>query len=241
MLCPCLSFGQGGAKGRLSVVFDLDWTLLNSTTEAMVQVDSTDTFSFDGKWYRIAHGTAESLKRLHDQGIEISLFSGGTSDRNDFAAKIIEEKIHQLGAKNFKFKHVLDLQDLVVASRDPKAKFTDRYKKELSRFFDINRTLIVDDLVGFSVKGQEKNLVWLGKTYNDRPRFDLQNIEAESSKSYSAPNLQEWKRDRNKIPTAVTNILKAKNLMQQRSVTLPEAFYYVDPYKSKFAMCGNLF
>ncbi len=75
------------------MVFDLDWTLLNSTTEVMVQADSKDTFAFEGKWYRIAHGTAESIIKLHNQGIEISIFSGGTAERNDFAAKLIEKQI----------------------------------------------------------------------------------------------------------------------------------------------------
>ena len=241
LLYPCLSFGQGITNARLSVVFDLDWTLLNSTTEAMVQADSAGTFSFEGKWYRIAFGTAEAIKKLHDQGIEVSIFSGGSSDRNEFAAKIIEKQIQDLGANKFNFKQILDLQDLLVVSDDPKARFADRYKKELSRYFDVNRTLIVDDMMGFSVKGQEKNLVWLGKTYNDRPRFDLQNIEAIDSKSYSAPDYSEWLRDRHKIITAVADILKAKSLMRKNKLSLPEAFYLVDPFKTKFPMCGNLF
>ena len=237
LLCPCLSFGQE----RLNVVFDLDWTLLNSTTEAMVQADSKDTFAFEGKWYRIAHGTAESIIKLHQQGFEISIYSGGTADRNDFAAELITKQIHALGVLDFKFKQVLDLSDLLVVSNDPTAKFVDRYKKELSRFFDITRTLIVDDMMNFAVKGQEKNMVWLGKTYLDRPRFELQTLEAPEGKAYSAPDLAEWNRDYNKIPNAVNDILKAKELMSQKQITLPEAFYFVDPYKTKFPMCGNLF
>lgn len=237
LLCPCLSFGQE----RLNVVFDLDWTLLNSTTEAMVQADSKDTFAFEGKWYRIAHGTAESIIKLHQQGFEISIYSGGTADRNDFAAELIIKQIHALGVSDFKFKQVLDLSDLLVVSEDPNARFSDRYKKELSRFFDITRTLIVDDMMTFAVKGQEKNMVWLGKTYLDRPRFDLLSLEDPAGKSYSAPNLEEWIRDYNKIKIAVENIIKARDLMNQKQISLPEAFYYVDPFKTKFPMCGNLF
>ncbi|AZZ36103.1 hypothetical protein CIK05_04615 [Bdellovibrio sp. qaytius] len=242
LLCPCLSFGQGHSNARLGVVFDLDWTLLNSTTQAMVQAEPINTFQYEGKWYRITYGVAQAIKKLHDQGIEVSLFSGGTSERNDFAAKIIEQQVNDLlERRDFKFKQILDLQDLLVVSQDPQARFADKYKKELSRFFDIEHTLIVDDMMAFSVKGQEKNLVWLGKTYNDRPRFELQNIEALESTVYSAPNYDEWIRDRNKIATAVTDILKAKEIMNQRNISFPDAFYTVDPYKTKFPMCGNLF
>jgi hydroxymethylpyrimidine pyrophosphatase-like HAD family hydrolase len=241
LLYPCLSFGHGNTNERLGVVFDLDWTLLNSTTEAMVQADPAGTFSFEGKWYRIAYGTAQAIKKLHDQGIDISIFSGGSSERNEFAAKIIEKQIQDLGVSDFKFNQILDLHDLLVVSQDPNARFADRYKKELSRYFDVKRTLIVDDMTGFSVSGQEKNLVWLGKTYNDRPRFELQDIEAAESKSYSAPDYNEWRRDRNKIITAVSDILKAEALMREKSISLPDAFYMVDPYKTKFPMCGNLF
>ncbi len=238
LLYPCLSFGQG----RLNVVFDLDWTLLNSTTEAMVQAEPSGTFSFEGKWYRIAHGTAESIKKLHEQGIDVSLFSGGGSERNDFAAKIIQQQVNELiGNNEFQFKQVLDLHDLLVVSTDPNARFAEKYKKELSRFFDVERTLIVDDMMAFSVKGQEKNLVWLGKTYNDRPRFELQSSESAEAKAYSAPDFLEWLRDYNKIITAVADILKAKAIMQKSNISLPEAFYRVDPFKNKFPMCGNLF
>ncbi|MES2801956.1 MAG: hypothetical protein V4654_05650 [Bdellovibrionota bacterium] len=242
MLYPCLSFGQGSTNARLHVVFDLDWTLLNSTTEAMVKAEPAGTFTFEGKWYRIAHGTAEAIKKLHEQGIDVSLFSGGSSERNEFAAKLIQQQVNELLKNNeFQFKQVLDLQDLLVVSEDPKARFAEKYKKELSRFFDIERTLIVDDMMAFSVKGQEKNLVWLGKTYNDRPRFDLQNIESIESKNYSAPDFSEWQRDYYKIVTAVTDILKATLIMQKNNVSLPEAYYTVDPFKTKFPMCGNLF
>lgn len=238
LLYPCLSFGQG----RLNVVFDLDWTLLNSTTEAMVQAEPTGTFTFEGKWYRIVHGTAESIKKLHEQGIEVSLFSGGSSERNEFAAKIIQQQVNDLlGSSEFQFKQILDLHDLLVVSNDPNARFAEKYKKELSRFFDIERTLIVDDMTAFSVNGQEKNLVWLGKTYNDRPRFELQSSESAESKDYSAPDFSEWQRDYHKIITAVTDILRAKSIMQKHNISLPEAFYMVDPFKNKFPMCGNLF
>lgn len=238
MLYPCLSFGQG----PLNVVFDLDWTLLNSTTEAMVQAEPAGTFQFEGHWYRIAYGTAQAIKKLHEQGIEISIFSGGSSARNEFAANLIQLQVNELlENKNFQFKHVLDLDNLLVVSTDPKARFTEKYKKELSQFFDIERTLLVDDMTGFSVKGQEKNLVWLGKTYKDRPRFDLQDRESAESKAYSAPDLSEWQRDRNKIITAVDYILKAIAIAKRKAISLPEAFYKVDPLKAKFPMCGNLF
>lgn len=238
LLYPCLSFGQE----RLNVVFDLDWTLLNSTTEAMVQAEPQGTFSFEGKLYRIVHGTAEAIKKLHEQGIEVSLFSGGSSARNDFAAKLIQQQVNELlGRNEFQFKKILDLEDLLIVSTDPNARFAEKFKKELSRFFDIERTLIVDDMIAFSVKGQEKNLVWLGKTYNDRPRFELQNSESAESKAYSAPDFSEWQRDHDKITTAVTDILKAKTLMRKQNISLPEAYYLVDPFKTKFPMCGNLF
>jgi hypothetical protein len=227
-------------------VFDLDWTLLNSTTEVMAKADHHGVIEFEGQLYRIPEGAIESLARLHLEGIQVSLYSGGEPARNNFASQILKNKVNQyLQTQSlpqaFSFEKVLSLPDLLVVSNDPEARFVEKYKKELSRFFDISRTLIVDDMKDFVVKGQEKNMVWLGATYNDRPRFELDNLENPENKKYSAPNFNEWRRDKQKIVIAVNNILKAAALMKRKKISLPDAYYYVDPYKLKFPMCGNLF
>lgn len=246
LIATCLAFGQGQRSAPIHVVFDLDWTLLNSTTEVMAQADPHGVIEFQGKLYRLPHGTIESLIRLHRAGADISLFSGGEVERNNFAAQYIAAQVNdgliQLGVRSvFKFAKVLSLPDLLVTSAQPEARFAEKFKKELSRFFDVSKTLLVDDIKEFIVSGQEKNMVWLGPTYNDRPRFELVNLEDVAQKKYSAPDYSEWSRDRLKIVVATDNILKAAQLMRDKKISLPEAYYQVDPFKLKFPMCGNLF
>lgn len=246
LLSACLAIGQNTHSASTHVVFDLDWTLLNTTTSVMAMADPRGVLEFGGKLYRIPEGSIESLARLYQAGVQVSLFSGGDVARNDYAARVLKTKVNQYLIANsipglFEFRQVLSLPDLLVVSADPNVRFAERYKKELSRFFDITRTLIVDDIKEFVVRGQEKNMVWLGPTYNDRPRFGLEKIEDPAQKKFSAPSYEEWKRDKLKIVTAVDNILKAMRLAKLKKINLPDAYYLVDPYKAKFAMCGNLF
>lgn len=246
LLSTCLAFGQSQRSAPLHVVFDLDWTLLNTTTEAMAQADPEGVIEIEGKLYRLPEGTVESLVRLHRAGLQISIFSGGELSRNNQAATFLKNKVneylrsHDLPAY-FGFQKVLSLPDLYVNSVDPKDRFAERYKKELSRFFDITHTLLVDDIKEFIVKGQERNMVWLGPTYNDRPRYELDKLEDPANKKYSAPTYEEWLRDRKKIVLATDNILKAVELKKKNKMSFPEAYYQVDPYKLKFPICGNLF
>lgn len=245
MLWACPSFGQEqpiAADTSINVVFDLDWTLLNTTTEEMAKANPKDTFKFQGLWYRISEGAVESLVKLHEADVSLSIFSGGTADRNHFVAELLQEMVNKkLRVKDFSFQKVLNLEDFWVASQDPNLRFSERYKKELSRFFDVNRTLIIDDMTTFTVAGQERNLVWLGQTYNDRPEFDLKNLEQKNEKKFSAPNFEEWERDKNKIITAVNHIFVALQLMRSQGISLLQAYYQVDPFKAKFPLCENLF
>jgi hypothetical protein len=237
LLGPCLAFGQGGS---INVVFDLDWTLLNKTTPAMVQADPTNTFEFNGEWYRIAHLSVESIVALHKAGIQISIFSGGEMERNQFAAILLEEKIKKhLGDQSFSFHKILNKNDLLVVNQDPQARFTDRYKKELSRFFNLENTLLVDDIAKFVVPGQEKNMAWLGPTYNDRPRAELQHLEEIKDKAFTAPHILEWLRDRHKIQIVTQQILRAVSIMQAQQITLVEAYAQINPYHAVF--CAHLF
>lgn len=217
----------------VDIVFDLDWTLINETTAAMAKQDSQGVFQFEGKLYRISDHTANVLLALHRQpGVRISIFSGGLQERNQFAVKFIydevqrkvmQEKPFQQRSMTFRPYKVLSSQDLTPVSTDPKLRFASRFKKDLGRFFNLESAVLIDDIAEFSMPGQERNMLWIEKTYNDRPRYELVAFENPEDAKYSAPNKEEWQRDRNKLLRVKERILKALQFSRKNNGSFIEA------------------
>ena len=196
---PIIAFSQ--EEQAIDIVFDLDWTLINPTTEKMAEAVPENIFRFGHEVYRLTDHTVETLVELHSQkNVRISFFSGGARERNEAFVKWLYERIHTR-QKNDQFKPylVLSTEHLTTVSTDKNLRFPQRYKKDLSRYFNILRAILIDDIKNFIMPGQELNEVWLGKTYNDRPRFELKHLENEADDAYSAPDEEEWRRDRNKL------------------------------------------
>jgi hypothetical protein len=173
------------------VVFDLDWTLfypLKSPSETSVLAGKDS--------YQMADHAIDTLTGLYFRGHRVSLFSGGTRERNQALAAFLQTKIQEQGASDFQFYKILNFDDLSHRPDVPEtASFSKRYMKDLSKInTDLSRVILVDDSDGFAVKGQEKNLFWLGKTYDFKKEYVENHVDP-----YAAPSFEEWKRERNKV------------------------------------------
>ena len=85
------------------------------------------------------------------------------------------------------------------------------------------RVLLIDDSHDFVPKEQLKNLIFLGKTYNDRIRYELAHLENKSEIQYTAPDKIEWLRDRKKLVRVLGLLLKVKELMLGQQLSAPDA------------------
>ena len=72
---------------------------------------------------------------------------------------------------------------------------------------------MVDDIADFTPTGQEKNLLWLGVTYEDFPTYAAavkkSKLAAEKDKKYFPESYSDWLQERSKITAATDIILKA--------------------------------
>jgi hypothetical protein len=174
------------------VVFDLDWTLFYPVKK----FETPQTVQIGEEFYQPAEHAVEVLSKLHQSGHRVSLFSGGQARRNQALASYLKSKVQARGARDFSFYKVLNFEDL--SRREGTAetdKFAVRFAKDLTKInSDLSHVILVDDLPEFALKGQEKNVFGLGKTYAFHRTFvpDSQGV-------YDPPNRQEWLRERLKI------------------------------------------
>ncbi|WP_413291178.1 NIF family HAD-type phosphatase [Bdellovibrio sp. HCB337] len=183
------------AKGpSLDVVFDLDWTLFYPSKTS----PNSNSLSFGPDYYVMADGAAQVIAALHRDGHRVSLFSGGEDGRNQALAEYLLEKVKAQGVSDFAFYKVLSKKDLTPRpGAAPDARFSERYMKDLSKVNeDLSRVVLVDDMDKFAVRGQEKNMYFLGTTYAYHESFNPQMQGA-----YDPPNEAEWLRERRKIMT----------------------------------------
>lgn len=226
----------------VDIVFDLDWTLVNNTDEAMVKADPRNTFELEGKWYRFSDHVFEVLTELHLRSdVRISFFSGGPANRNIQVIDLIYERLRQDPRLRAVHPHkVLSFNNLRTVSTDPSLRFAQRYKKDLAPYFDLERTLLVDDTAAFALPGQERNLLWLGKTYNDRPQFNLAHLESADQAAYSAPSWEEWIRNQKKLLHVRDVIVKALNFSHSFSGTFVESYQRCCNQTAAAARCTDL-
>jgi hypothetical protein len=224
----------------IDIVFDLDWTLINPTNEEMARVDDRDIIRFQNEIYRITNQAIDVLIELHQQPeVRISFFSGGSAERNQFAIKAIYEKIHARTKNNQAQPfRILSAGDLTTVSDRTDLKFTERYKKDLSRFFDLKSAVLIDDVANFTMPGQERNILWIGKTYNDRPQFEVSYVANPRDAAYLAPNQSEWLRDRNKLLPVKEALLSALKMTRQKTGSFVEN---LNSLKSLVKKCSAVF
>lgn len=185
----------------IDIVLDIDWTILNPTTEALAEAVPEGIFRHSTGVYRYSKHIVDFMRTLHSMpGVRVSFYSGGEADRNHAVVKDLYNKINEkMSSNHFEPYKVLSLEDLTPVSSDPKLRFGDRLKKDIARFFNPRFAVLVDDTKDFVMHGQERNQLWLGETYNDRPRYELVHLEKPEDVKYSAPNKKEWQRDLDKL------------------------------------------
>lgn len=180
------------AGPSFDVVFDLDWTLFYPAKRPFAQ----ESIQIGEDYYRMADGVPQVIAALYRDGHRVSIFSGGDLARNTVLAEYIAKRVQDLGVPEFAFHKILSLRDLThrPGSTD-QDRFRDRFMKDVSKVNpDLNRVVIVDDISGFAVRGQEKNMFWLGTTYSFHVSYD-----SSLTGLHDPPNEAEWRRERKKI------------------------------------------
>jgi hypothetical protein len=202
---------------NINIVFDLDWTLLNPTNEEMARAFPKNIIRVGKDVYRISDHTIDVLIALHSEpGVLVSFFSGGEDVRNREAIAIIYQMISEkIGHSRFQPNKILSASDLEVVSDDPNLKFSERKKKNIVKHFNSTHSVLVEDVRNFILPGQERLLLWLGKTYNDRPIFSMAALEDPKDAAYSAPDYKEWLRNQNRLLPVREVLLAAIRLTRQ--------------------------
>ena len=200
------------------VVFDIDWTLVYPLENAPLTPDP-NMVEVEGKWYRFSDHAGESIEKLaQEPGVKVSFFSGGEKSRN---LKLLEKLKLPSGQNALSLAHkVLHAEDMTVVSEDKTKKFSERFKKDLTKIStDLDRIILIDDVKHFTVPGQEKNLVWLGDTYNYAASYQEARLRARTRPQYEAPSHAAWKSERAKISRVSESVLKRVRTLRQGTGT----------------------
>lgn len=187
------------------IVFDLDWTLFYISSQESFQIDQKDVFQYNGTYYRLAPGAIDLLNTLTELGFQISFFSGGDYQRNQYL-------IHQVRLlarnqnKNINIYKTLHFHHLTSKSDLPGLRFTQRWSKDLKKIHsDLSQIILVDDIAQFSMPEQQSNLMHLDRTYNDFPNYTSR--ASTNDPEFDPPNLIEWYKERNKLYAVLDRLL----------------------------------
>lgn len=213
------------------VVFDIDWTIAYKTDAKQAAKDPTEVFQFENEFYRISPGTIEALRKLHSTpGIRVSFNSGGTPERNEAFLKFVYSKLNSDPAKPAYAPYMIldknDLEDMVAKGEAlPTDPFAVRFKKSLLKInADLSRIILVDDIKNFLFKGQERNLLWTGGTFEDLLTYaeskEKMALAPEKDHKYFPQSEKEYFKERFKIPRLVNLILKAFKQSPENPVEL---------------------
>jgi hypothetical protein len=235
LLCGLRAF----AAPPLDIIFDIDWTLVY-ILPGEPELKDPSTFSLGDKWYRYSDDAGKTLARaLAIPGARVSFFSGGDEARN-------LELLNRLklpdgrSAREIAFK-ILSVEDLTPVSTDRTLKFAQRYRKDISRVApDLQRAVLIDDVRDFSVAGQERNMLWLGNTYEYIQDYDSWKASLTRPLGpYDPPNREAWERERKKLSLAMDRIEAAN----QKSAAQPDSFLNeLHPVPTQAnSPCWNLF
>lgn len=215
-----LSSLSAGASRPIDVVFDLDWTLLLSTDEAKARADGRLIFRHGEHWYRLTDHALEVLRAIHENPrYRVSYFSGGAVDRNRAVVAWIYELLNANRAERPFVPHrVLSFDDLTKRPGVPEAaRFTERHGKDLTRVgadLALPRAVLIDDAGAFAEPGQEKNMLWLERSFNDRPVFPFTG----APDKYDPMDAREWLTERHKLVWAF-DLLEESREAAERSGT----------------------
>ncbi|OUR95286.1 hypothetical protein A9Q84_15715 [Halobacteriovorax marinus] len=183
-------------KAPIDLIFDLDWTLIKQVESSIEHSDKSKYATFEGEVYRIKEGASELLASVASrENVRISFFSGGGRERNTSVLKQI--RVGDTNAYDLAHK-VLSKSDLTVVSTKASLSFTERYKKDVRLInSDLSRVVLIDDDKRFLISNKYKrNILWLGKTYNQYENYyDL----PKKRTVYDPKSYEQWFFDKHKL------------------------------------------
>jgi len=144
-------FYQGGdntrkpaGHGIKHVVFDLDGTLVESIGHGV----SGDVVLESGEAYHVFPHARELVERAWQEGLQVHFFSGGPKVRNlDLLSKLKlsdGRSFDQIASTIHSYEDLTDLGEDIVGER-----FTDRFRKDLTKVGNINELIIFEDVPTF--------------------------------------------------------------------------------------------
>lgn len=143
----------------VQIVFDIDYTIVQPARHKT----DPNVIEIQGEYYQVKDWASKIIQNLNRPGVEIYFFSGGKRERNIQllnAIKIENGKSLADIAKNiFSYSDLKEVKD--------EGRFSERLKKDLKKIgLNIKRAVLIDDNAQFAVKGQDRNMLWLGNTYH---------------------------------------------------------------------------
>lgn len=186
------------------VVFDLDWTLFYQVNSPQNLTDVQRVTQFNDHVYHLADSSEEVLGYLQNEGLRISFFSGGDPTRNQHLVRFLKEKFYERTGKTLKIYKILNFNDLTRTPAPETARFSDRYKKDLSKINqDTAKVFIFDDIQSFVPETQKSQMIWLGQTFNDLPQFPKNPSHEFLADEFNPKSEKEWFIERNKLLRAL--------------------------------------
>lgn len=177
---------------KINIVFDLDYTLVNP-----INYDHPKAIVLsNGDRYMVsphALNFLESLKKRTD--VNLYIFSGGEEARN---LELLERiKTSENESLETLIQHVFSLQDLEVVASE--GRFAERNKKNLSKLgFNLESTVLIDDVEKFIPADQQKNMLWLGNSYYYFETYQealLAFNDTSFEQAYLPPSFEHWLAD----------------------------------------------
>jgi hypothetical protein len=161
------SSGLETPQTKLYLILDIDWTLVSPLSEeqAFDFIGDQRLLKVGGEFYLLKEGARELLEMAFSHpDIEVSFFSGGTKKRNiNLLREIILEDGLTALQKSYK---VLSKKDLTLISKDEALRFSEKFKKDLSKVHhDLKKVLLIEDLAHFALGDGVNQTLWLGQTF----------------------------------------------------------------------------
>lgn len=126
------------------VVFDLDGTLVESIGHGVVG----DVVLETGEAYHVFAHTRELVERAWQEGLLVHFFSGGPRARNLDLLKRLKlsdgRSFDQIASSIHSYEDLTDFGEDMVGDR-----FTDRFRKDLTKIGEINELIIFEDVPTF--------------------------------------------------------------------------------------------
>lgn len=219
----------------IHILLDWDWTsaywMLNFEP-TLEQLQDPDLIHVDGHYYRLTDGLREFVAVLSQtEDVLLSLDSGGSQLRNEEALRKVLIPSGKDGKTANLFEVVYDIlsyEDLKIlpTEQDPK-KQKKKAIDQLGRHINPEQVLRVDDFMGMIWPGEEKHVVFLGRTFKFHQRWSKDMTgSAPISRHYDPDSEMAWALESNKLAFALGIILESIRVARAERISIREAYQY---------------